>query len=141
MPTYPSTAVCCTIWFEIPQRNLELQVIFGQDRRTPCIQIKVCLRKFLTHSVGPLLGCVHRVYTQSGNGHFLANIPSWWKNKPRSRTHDRTISLRFPYVYNVYITFGSFLFNYKYIDKYYTTAIICKTGTIKNYSSHPYNPE
>jgi hypothetical protein len=29
------------------------------------------------------------------------------------------------------IMFGSFLLNYKYMDKFYTTAIICKTGTIK----------
>ncbi len=27
--------------------------------------------------------CVcHRVHTQSGNGHFQAYIPSWWKNQP-----------------------------------------------------------
>ncbi len=27
--------------------------------------------------------CPHRVqYTQSGNGRFLAYIPSWWKNQP-----------------------------------------------------------
>jgi hypothetical protein len=31
--------------------------------------------------------------------------------------------------------------NYKYMDKYYTTAIICKTGTKNNYSSHLYNPD
>jgi hypothetical protein len=31
----------------------------------------------------PLLGRVRRIeYTQSGNGHFLAYIPSWWWNQP-----------------------------------------------------------
>jgi hypothetical protein len=57
---------------------------------------------FLHHSRGPLmpiwrlhtciivakLECLKRMvttkeYTQSGNDHFLACIPSWWKNQPR----------------------------------------------------------
>jgi hypothetical protein len=53
-----------------------------------------CVHKYCMSHRGPIV-CCHCIvspvpsllfntteYTQSGNGHFLAYIPSWWKNQP-----------------------------------------------------------
>ncbi len=83
-----------------------LSGILGRRKRVSVLPTVKGRRQFTvptrdTRGGWPLLTVETTEYSQSGNGHFLAYIPSWWKNQPSlvgggGGVHSHLLSLYLP---------------------------------------------